>query len=214
MEFWIKANVGVTNSNGEMGILSMQDNTGAYSNIEIWQYGLLRVRNTGTGGGGLGIANIALNDGTAKHVVIRVNAGVWTINVNGIGYAGSLSTSATAPTALWKGGNVVNAFYIGLCNFGQTLAWKIDEFRFYNRTMTTAEINANYNLGVGENPQNVVGLGLWYKFDQFENLDFSSLQNNSDIRLAVRDLSNNFRHGQPLNCDTNIASANYVLKTF
>ena len=91
---------------------------------------------------------------------------------------------------------------------------KKTHFRLYNRALTTTEIALNYNNGVGENPCVTENLLFWYKFDQFETLDFSALQDGSDMRLGIRDLSNNNRHAQPINMDTNPASPTYVIKPF
>ena len=57
-------------------------------------------------------------------------------------------------------------------------------------------------------------LMVWYKFEKFENLDFSSFQDNSDIRLGIRDLSGKNRHAFPVNMDINPASPTYVIKPF
>ena len=113
-----------------------------------------------------------------------------------------------AITGAYVAGYAGNAAYSA---FGNSA---MDEFRVYNRILSGSEMSANYNAGIGENPQNTIGLSCWYKFEAFENLDFSPLQDNSDIRLGLRDWSGNFHHGLPVNCDTNPTSPNYCLKPF
>lgn len=89
-----------------------------------------------------------------------------------------------------------------------------DEVRFYNVALTVPQIANNYNGGAGANPCITEFLMLWYKFEQFEVLDFSALQDGSDMRTGVRDLSGKNAHGLPQNMDTNPASPTYVLKHF
>lgn len=90
----------------------------------------------------------------------------------------------------------------------------IDEFRIHNKILNMETYNNHYNNGVGNNPYETESLLVWYKFEQFEFLDFSNLQDASDIRLGIRDLSGNNSHLQQFNMDTNPASIGYVLKPF
>lgn len=90
----------------------------------------------------------------------------------------------------------------------------IDEFRFYKKRLTKGEYELDYNGGVGNNPFETENLLCWFKFEQFETLDFSALQDGSDMRLGIRDLSGNKNHGLPVNMDTTPASPTYVLKPF
>lgn len=90
----------------------------------------------------------------------------------------------------------------------------IDEFRVYNKALNSQELFLHYNAGIGENPSNTENLKAWYKFEQFENLDFSALQDNSDMKLGIRDHSGQNNHLQPVDLDTNPLSPNYVLKPF
>lgn len=92
--------------------------------------------------------------------------------------------------------------------------YHIDEFRIYKGGISADEVGLNWNDGVGNNPAKTEGLVAWYKFEEFENLDFSDLQDNSDIRLGIRDLSGNNNHAVPVNMDTDPNSPNYVLKPF
>jgi|GEM_PF-2792314 len=91
---------------------------------------------------------------------------------------------------------------------------KLDEVRFYNRKLTIDELVLNDNSGIGNNPSDTENLFGWYTFEQFETLDFSALQDNSDLRLGVRDMSGHNHHAQAKNMDTNGASGGYVLKPF
>jgi hypothetical protein len=88
------------------------------------------------------------------------------------------------------------------------------EVRIYKRNITQNEAVLLYNNGTGNSPLETENLLLWYKFNQFEMLDFSPLQNGTDMRLGIRDFSGNNYHAQPVNMDTNPASPNYVIKPF
>ncbi|MEB0280618.1 MULTISPECIES: hypothetical protein [unclassified Mucilaginibacter] len=92
--------------------------------------------------------------------------------------------------------------------------YPIDEFRVYNKVLPLNEVVTNYNNGMGANPTTTENLLIWYKFETFELLDFSSLQDGSDIRLGMRDFSGNNNHGLPINMDTNSASSTYSLQPF
>jgi hypothetical protein len=105
------------------------------------------------------------------------------------------------------------AIQIGSTDLG-TFNFPIDELRFYNKMLSQSEIILNYNNGVGNNPCVTEFLKLWYKFEKFENLDFSQLQDNSDIILGLKDLSGNNNHAQPINMDTDPLSIDYVIKPF
>lgn len=91
---------------------------------------------------------------------------------------------------------------------------KLDEVRFYNRKLLLDELVLNDNSGVGNNPSTTENLFAWFKFEEFETLDFSVQQDNSDLRLGVRDLSGHNNHAQQFNMDTNPASGTYVLQPF
>jgi hypothetical protein len=90
----------------------------------------------------------------------------------------------------------------------------VDEFRMYSEVLSNEDIVINYNQGIGGNPCKTENLFVWYKFEEFENLDFSTMQDGSDIRLGVRDLSMKNNHAQPFNMDTNPTSETYALQTF
>lgn len=90
----------------------------------------------------------------------------------------------------------------------------MDEIRFYSVALRNDQILLNYNNRVGANPCETEHLLFWYKFEEFEMLDFSSLQDGSDMRLGIRDLSGKNNHSQQFNMDTNPTSGTYVLKSF
>lgn len=89
-----------------------------------------------------------------------------------------------------------------------------DELRFYNKVLRIDEIATNYNQGIGNNPSTTEFLTAWYQFEKFEMLDFSSLQDGTDIRLGLRDLTGKNNHAQPHGFNTNPLSDGYVLKAF
>jgi len=91
---------------------------------------------------------------------------------------------------------------------------KLDEVRFYNRKLNIEELVLNDNNGTGNNPSTTESLFAWYKFEQFETLDFSALQDGSDIGIGIRDLSGQNNHALEQNMDTTITSSTYVLKPF
>lgn len=91
---------------------------------------------------------------------------------------------------------------------------KLDEVRFYNRKLSIGELVANDNNGVGNNPGTTENLFAWYNFEKFETLDFSALQDGSDLRTGIKDISGQNNHLQPFNMDTNSASGTYVLQSF
>lgn len=59
-------------------------------------------------------------------------------------------------------------------------------FSLYNRKISDVEINYAYGNGLGNEPFNSLGLLLLYKFDIAEILDFSAIQDGSDLRVGVR----------------------------
>jgi hypothetical protein len=124
-----------------------------------------------------------------------------------------LSTNPINSTASPLSQTHFNQFRIGIASNG-SMGFKLDEMRVYNIILSAAQVQLNYNNGVGENPCVTEFLDNWYKFEEFENLDFSVLKDNSDIRLGMRDFSGKGNHLQPISMDTNPASPNYVLKPF
>ena len=101
-----------------------------------------------------------------------------------------------------------NLYTIGPSNVG------MDEFKFYNTIITHDQFLSNYNNGIGNNPFQTENLVAWYKFEKFESLDFSVLQDGSDMRTGIKDLSGHANHLQPFNMITDNESGSYVLKVF
>lgn len=64
--------------------------------------------------------------------------------------------------------NIMTTFNIGSYNNGTTHVFGLDELRFYTREMSPYEIINNYNNGAGSNPSDVIGLKLWFDFEQAE----------------------------------------------
>ena len=89
-----------------------------------------------------------------------------------------------------------------------------DEVRIYNKVLRADEVSLNYNNGLGANPCTTEFLIGWYQFEQFENLDFSPLQDGSNVRIGIRDKSGNNNHAQTNLLDTNPNSETYVIKPF
>ncbi|HVW15727.1 MAG TPA: hypothetical protein VHB54_17975 [Mucilaginibacter sp.] len=92
--------------------------------------------------------------------------------------------------------------------------YPMDEFRIYNKVLSLEEISSNYNNGLGSNPSITENLLAWYKFQEFETLDFSRLQDGSDMRLGIRDYSGKNNHAQAISLDTNPTSGTYSLQPF
>lgn len=198
IEFWVKFT-----ENGAFMFFSMASANGQVYQIEYNSSIRLRQPNPlGTG--------IILTNGAKYHIVINYGATTSTIFINGA----NLSTLSATPFALNQLTDFRMFHNLGIGTITNFSKSGIDEFRFYDRNLTQAEISLHYNNGIGENPVTTESLVVWYKFQEFETLDFSPLQDNSDMRLAVRDHSGKNNHVQPVNMDTNPASPTYVLKPF
>lgn len=148
-----------------------------------------------------------------KHIVMNYFDGKLELYING-----ELKSTTIHP-AFYKMSDFSQNCYIGCrkdlsSNPAFFLKNPIDELRFYKKSLTPSQVYSNYNAGIGNNPSETENLIFWYGFQNFESLDFSTLQDNSDLRLGVRDFSGNNNHAQPINCDTNPASPGYVLKPF
>lgn len=163
-------------------------------------------------GSGTSFPVSAFNASGKNHLVICVFSNKIILYING----GTLGGGLTVETPTFGTfSSVVSSFRpLSSQSVDAIRAFKFDEYRMYNRVVTSSEVLLNFNNGMGENPCVTEPLLIWYKFQEFENLDFSALQDNSDIRLGMRDLSGKNNHAQPINMDTNPASPNYVLKPF
>ena len=76
---------------------------------------------------------------------------------------------------------------------------KFNGFRFYSRSISEGESKYAYANGLGSDPQLSVGLEINLYCDKAEILDFSALQDGSDMRVGCRDYSGNNHHGQIMN---------------
>jgi hypothetical protein len=91
----------------------------------------------------------------------------------------------------------------------------MDEFRFYDISITDQELLTNYNAGIGNNPSITEHLQVWYQFEQFETLDMSVAQDGSSMHLGMRDMSGKNNHGLPSSgMNTTSSSGGYVLQPF
>jgi hypothetical protein len=102
----------------------------------------------------------------------------------------------------------------GLVEYNLYASQKVDEFRMYKEILSDGDIVTNFNNGTGNNPLRTDNLFVWYQFEKFEMLDFSSLQDGSDIQFGIRDMSGKNNHGLPINMNTNLETANYILQPF
>ncbi len=77
------------------------------------------------------------------------------------------------------------------------------------------EAAINFNSGTGNNPSETEHLVCWFQFEEFETLDFSSEQNDSNMQLGIRDMSGNNNHLLPVGGIITDANApGYVLQRF
>ncbi len=202
IEFWAKPLSNLTNFIGYFGIL---DTNGKSINIQSGGSNILQFLSPV--GGGTYTSDLNLN--SWNHIVCQMDlaSNMYSTVTNG-----NISSPSAGPLNSNYSGIISNVFV----NANVVLSKgniPIDEFRFYNRLMSSLEIVTNYNSGLGNNPSITEGLQFWYKFENFETLDFSNLQNGSNLRLGIRDLSNSNNHAL-INgsMDTNTASQNYVLQ--
>lgn len=69
----------------------------------------------------------------------------------------------------------------------------------YNRIINSGEFYYFLDNKLGNNPQSILDIELDIKCDKAEILDFSSLQDGSDMRVGCRDYSGFNRHGEIMN---------------
>jgi hypothetical protein len=173
---------------------------------EVAEAFLIRSMSTFTVGGIPGLTSPTIPvSATPYHAVVTWGGGRAVIYING----GKLQDIASVGVTQLP----ITTFNImRQTNASRYVDLPVNEFRMYNKLLTDDEVRITYNSGLGENPPNTEKLVMWLQFNRFETLDFSSLQNNSDLRLGVRDMSGNNNHAQAINQDTNPASGGYVLK--
>ena len=203
VEFWMKSNV----TGGLFSWVSTDGST--YGVRQTANNSLILSRNGSVASNATGLAT-GLN-----HVVINWTSAGMRMVVNNFAYTSDLTVSNFYS---WFVGKTFLRFSIGVEFFNTTgfspNTLNVDEFRIYNRQLLNHEIGLNYNNGVGANPCVTENLITWYKFQEFETLDFSPLQDNSDLRLGIRDHSGQNNHAQPVNMITDPANPGYVLKPF
>jgi len=169
-----------------------------------------------SGGFETGLVTSAVVTGQKNHFVFTIDTskvgGISTVTVNG-----SLSTRQNGSVSIY------NFPYNGLfelfnlfafTKYGLVTTLTFDEFRMYNEILSDIEIQANYNNGIGNNPSKTENLLTWLKFEKFENLDFSQLQDDSNIKIGIRDYSGKNNHGQSIGLITDPTSTSYCLKLF
>ncbi|MES2268659.1 MAG: hypothetical protein V4520_17975 [Bacteroidota bacterium] len=198
IEFWTKSNVGASDGYYWLWLYIKRIATPAYEQTFSVNsgLGLFTTDNTYRGG------NNVIFNGTPQHCV-------WSVEEDGQCYTyfdGIFRANMPGQTTPYY----PDSFYLNMTNNVQAF----DEFRYYSKALRRDQIEKNYNAGIGNNPCETENLKVWLKFERFENLDFSQEQDGSDIRLGIRDLSNQNNHGQPLDLDTNPLSPSYCLKPF
>ena len=75
----------------------------------------------------------------------------------------------------------------------------INRFLVFNRIISKQEVEFIFSNGNGNNSQSVIDLSLDIITNKAEILDFSALQDGSDLRVGCRDYSGFNRHGQLMN---------------
>lgn len=106
-----------------------------------------------------------------------------------------------------------NGLFLGLGQrIGNIYSNGIDEVIVFNRLLTTQERLYIYNNRSGNEPATLTGCVGWYHLDKAEILDFSALQNGTDLRAGMRDYSGNNNHGDFVNvpAGTNAERVSYV----
>lgn len=207
IEYWCYINTSTIGTSRFLGIFGISPsftnifNTTLLDNRSNWNVGLYGFDNQS------GVVGAVLN--SKNHIVWTYDGITLRTYLNG-----ALNQSYTVTTNY---PTVVGTARIGLGGSSYPTPYSnifLDEFRVYNTNIPESAVIANYNNGAGANPSTTENLIVWYNFQEFENIDFSALQDNSDIRLGIRDHSRKNNHALPFNMDTNPASGTYVLKPF
>lgn len=76
---------------------------------------------------------------------------------------------------------------------------RTNRFLLYSREISPEEFSFYYNNRLGNDPQSLNSLEIDLKCDFAEILDFSALQDGSDMRVGCRDYSGFNRHGEIMN---------------
>jgi hypothetical protein len=96
---------------------------------------------------------LVINNDTFYHITWSITHGMWNIWVNGVLYS-------TVP----NGGYNVNANYI-FNTIGSNFYGLLDDFRVYNKSLTSNEIIANTGITHRAYPEHKDDLVVWYNFD-------------------------------------------------
>jgi PKD repeat protein len=106
---------------------------------------------------------ISIGTGNWHHLAVIIDYITWQITpcLDGVNLGTKATTTNTKPPITWT--------TIG--SHGNTAEFKnfkgvIDEVRIYNRTLSTAEISAHYNSGIGQYGRPEVGLVAGWHFDE------------------------------------------------
>ena len=109
----------------------------------------------------------------------------------------NLTNTYTGPRAVNRS---IDKITIGLFILAASNAVnKYNRVLVFNRDLSTSEFLYFYNNKNGNDPQSSVGIVLDLHNNFAEILDFSPLQNGSDMRIGCRDYSGFNRHGEIIN---------------
>jgi hypothetical protein len=135
--------------------------------------------------------------------VMGFNFSLSKIDVYKGGYSNFHTTNVTA---IPFSDEVYEFLYLGISAHPQysfeltNSAIRINRVIVYDRLLTLSEYYYMYSNGLMSNPQSTEGVVLDINFaDKGEILDFSTLQDGSDLRVGIRDYSGFNRHGEIMN---------------
>lgn len=201
-EMWV-------NYNGEVFVSGAKDFFGAYTATSVRKFqvfhfstGVISVQYNGEG-----VGLVATLVTGRNHIVCTFDGTKGTIYLNGVtAQAATNWNNFPPPTGL----NVNSSSNPNVIS----CAIKHDALRFYNVAMTPAQVALNYNSGAGENPFATENLLLFFRFQEFEILDFSAFQDDTDMRLGIRDISGKYCHAAPVLMETVVGNAGYPFVPF
>jgi hypothetical protein len=203
LEYWVKP----SSSTNASWLISFAGNGGGVCGLYATNTTLEIYENGSTSR----IHDITALRGTRIHVVLSQTATACSVFINGIPYVLNIPRTPNTYFKYLTIGAAISAYGGVFQSFSNLL---IDEFRFYTEALAEYDAVVNYNYGIGNNPCRTEYLKIWYQFERFENLDFSSLQDGLDMRLGIKDMSGSNNHAQQFNMITDSANPNYVLKPF
>jgi hypothetical protein len=201
-EFWFKLNTITANQKGHINIVFVN---GQYLRIHYEAMLNLYV-SVGATAYLINTPMVTGSVGDRVFISVALKSGILNVYCNGL-----LKSSISMPTTLTS---TISTFEIGRLFNGSPAFHSVDEFRYYHREVTFEDHFVSYNSGIGNNPARTEGLRCWLTFENFESLDFSQVQDGSDMGIGIMDVSGMSNHAKPFNMDTNPASPTYVLKPF